>query len=104
MRRIVRKEQIGPLGNVVTKQSEAMQSPKTPPVSTPKSGATRKRAYRQRLAVKGFAYFNVAIDPATARRLRGIAKKHQRPMAEVIAMGALLSQRALSGTAATTAE
>ena len=81
-----------------------MESPKTPPVSTPKSGAARKRAYRQRLAEKGFAYFNVAVDRETARRLRAIAKKHQRPMAEVIAMGALLSQRALSDTAATTAE
>lgn len=73
-------------------------------MSTKKTSTARTRAYRRRLAEQGFESIYVAVDRSTVRRLRAIAKEHQRPMAEVIAMGALLSQRALSDTAATPAE
>lgn len=73
-------------------------------MSTQKSSTERTREYRQRLAEKGFANICLAVDRDTARVLRAIAREHGRSMADVIKVGAGLTQRALASTTATSAE
>lgn len=73
-------------------------------MSTQKSGTERTRAYRRRLAERGFANISVAVDRDTARILRAIAREHGRSMADVIKVGAGLTQRALANTTAAAAE
>ena len=73
-------------------------------MSTPKSSTERTRAYRRRLAEQGFANICVAVDRDTARILRAITREHGQSMADVIKVGAGLTQRALASTTATAAE
>lgn len=71
---------------------------------TAKFATQRSREFRQRLALKGAASLTITVNRDTARRLRTIVREHGRSMADVIKVGAILSQRALAGTTATAAE
>ena len=69
-----------------------------------KSSTERTRAYRRRLAEQGFANICVAVDRDTARIHRAITREQGQSMADVIKVGAGLTQRALASTTATAAE
>lgn len=65
-------------------------------VSTTTPSTARTRAYRMRLAERGFTTLSISVDGDTARRLRTIARDHKQSMGDVLKMGSLLTLRALT--------
>jgi hypothetical protein len=60
-------------------------------VNTTSTSTSRTRAYRMRLAERGFTTLSISVDGDTARRLRTIARDHKQSMGDVLKIGSLLT-------------
>lgn len=60
------------------------------------SSRQRQTAYRKRIRERGLTRLTTTIDVNTVNTLRALAREHRRTQAEVIQLGVLMAQRALS--------